>query len=112
MNPKRKPEFLRQGAKSKKKIGMKWRRPRGINSKLLVQRKGKGFMPNVGYGAPRNLRFLHPSGFKEVLIQNLNDLNKIDNKKEAGRISHSIGRKKRQVILEKAKDLNIKILNP
>ena len=112
MNPRRKPKFLRHGAKAKKKVGMKWRRPRGINTKMKIQKKGKGFMPKVGYGAPRNLRGLHPSGFREVFIQNLNDLNKIDNKKDAGRISHTIGKKKRQMILEKAKELNIRILNP
>jgi len=112
MNPRKKPKFLRQGAKAKKKVGKKWRRPRGEHSKLRKKIKGKGFLPKAGYGAPKKLRGLHPSGFKEVFIQNLNDLNKIDNKKEAGRISHKIGKKKRQMILEKAKELNIKILNP
>jgi len=112
MNPRKKPKFLRHGAKAKKKVGKKWRRPSGRHSKMKLKKKGKGFMPKVGYGAPRNLRGLHPSGLKEVLVQNLNDLDKIDNKKEAGRISHKIGKKKRQKILEKAKELNIKILNP
>jgi len=112
MNPRRKPKFLRHGAKARKAVGMKWRRPRGRHTKMKIYKKGKGHMPKVGYGAPKNLRWLHPSGFREVLIQNLNDLNKIDNKKEAGRISHRIGKKKRQMILEKAKELNIKILNP
>jgi len=112
MNPRKKPEFLRHGAKARKAVGMKWRRPRGRHTKMKIYKKGKGHMPKVGYGAPKNLRGLHPSGFKEVFIQNLNDLNKIDNKNEAGRISHKIGKKKRQMILEKAKELNIKILNP
>jgi large subunit ribosomal protein L32e len=69
-------------------------------------------MPTVGYGAPKELRGLHPSGFKEVLIQNLDDLKKIDREKEAGRISRRIGKRKRKLILERAKELNIKILNP
>ena len=68
-------------------------------------------MPNVGYGAPRELRGLHPSGFREVYIQNLNDLEKIDTEKEAGRISGRIGNKKRKLIVEKAKELKIKLLN-
>ena len=79
---------------------------------MKIRKKGKGFMPSVGYGAPKELRGLHPSGFREVLIQNLNDLEKIDREKEAGRISHRIGKKKRKLILERAKELNIKILNP
>ena len=112
VNPKNKPKFLRQGARAYKRLGKKWRKPRGIHSKLLHHEKSRGAMPTPGYGAPKKLRGLHPSGFREVFIQNLNDLNKIDNKKDAGRISHTIGKKKRQMILEKAKELNIKILNP
>jgi large subunit ribosomal protein L32e len=111
VNPKKKPKFMRQGTTYLKKIGKKWRRPRGTHSKLKVYEKSKGSMPNVGYGAPRELRGLHPSGFKEFLIQNLNDLERINKDKEVGRISGRIGNKKRKIIVEKAKELNIKLLN-
>jgi len=112
VNPKKKPKFWKQGARYLKRVKKRWRRPRGTHSKLKKQEKSKGSIPNVGYRAPKNLRGLHPSGFKEVFIQNLNDLGRIDTEKEAGRIASSIGQKKRKVILEKAKELNIKILNP
>jgi len=111
VNPKKKPKFKRQGTTYLKKVGKSWRRPRGTQSKLKVYEKSKGSMPNVGYGAPRELRGLHPSGFREVYIQNLNDLEKIDTEKEAGRISGRIGNKKRKLIVEKAKELKIKLLN-
>jgi large subunit ribosomal protein L32e len=58
------------------------------------------------------MRGLHPSGFKEVLIQSLKDLERIDKEKEAGRIAHTVGRKKRELIIQKASELGIKILNP
>ncbi|MBL7169830.1 MAG: hypothetical protein ISS48_02330 [Candidatus Aenigmarchaeota archaeon] len=69
-------------------------------------------MPNVGYCAPRKLRGLHPSGFKEVLIQNIKDLEKIDPKEQAGRISGTMGKRKKKIMLEKAKEKGVKILNP
>jgi large subunit ribosomal protein L32e len=112
VNPRKKPKFLRQGTTYLKKVGRVWRRPKGTHTKLKVMEKNKGFMPNVGYGAPRELRYLHPSGLKEVLIQNLKDLEKIDKEKEAIMISHTIGEKKRKVIVNKANELKIKILNP
>ena len=112
VNPRKKPKFLRQGAKYLKKVKKNWRRPKGLHSKLKVKKKSKGPMPEVGYRAPKSSRGLHPSGFKEVLIQNFNDLKKIDNITEAGRISSKIGMKKRKLIIEKAKEFKIKILNP
>ncbi len=112
VNPRKKSKFLKQGAKYLKRVKKKWKKPRGRHSKLKVKEKSKGAMPKIGYGAPKNLRGLHPSGFKEVLIQNLTDLESIDKEKEAGRISHKIGKKKRKNILERAEKLGIKILNP
>ena len=111
VNPRKKPKFLKQGARYLKRVKKRWRRPGGRHSKLKVREKSKGSMPSVGYRAPKKLRGLHPSGFREILIQNLNDLERIDREKEAGRISSRIGKKKRKVILERAKELNVKILN-
>jgi large subunit ribosomal protein L32e len=83
-----------------------------MHGKIRRRERGKGRMPSVGYGAPRELRYLHPSGLKEVLIFNLNGLGEIDKKNEAARISHSIGEKKRKEILKKAEELKVKVLNP
>jgi large subunit ribosomal protein L32e len=112
VNPRKKPKFVRQGANYLKKVKKKWRRPRGLHSKLKLKQKSKGKIPNVGYGAPKSKRGLHPSGLKEVYVQNLKDLDKIDNKTQAGRISAQVGKKKKKLILEKAKGMKIKILNP
>lgn len=112
VNPRKKPKFHKQGANYLKRIKKRWRKPRGRDSKLRKREKSKGKVPNVGYRAPRNLRGLHPSGLEEVMIQNIKDLEKIDPKKQAGRVSSSIGKKKKNLILEKAKGFKIKILNP
>ena len=111
MNPKKKPKFLRQGTYLKK-VKKVWRRPRGVHSKLKVHEKSKGSLPNVGYGAPKKMRRLHPSGLKEVMVYNLTDIENINKEKEAGRLSSGIGQKKKKIIVERAKQLKIRILNP
>jgi len=111
-NPRKKPEFLRQGGHAYKRLGSKWRHPIGIHSKLRRKEKSKGKMPTIGYRAPKELRYLHPSGMKEVLIHNVNELSRIDSKIEAAKIAHSVGKKKRIEILKKAEEMKIKVLNP
>lgn len=108
----KKPKFLRWRAKNLKKLGMKWRKPRGHHSKQRKRKKGRPKMPSPGYGAPKRLRGLHPSGFREVLVSNHAILEKMDSKIEAARISGSVGKKKRDLILKRAEELKIKVLNP
>jgi len=112
MNPRKKPKFIRQSGQEYVRLGNKWRRPRGVHSKLKIKERGKGFIPNPGYGAPRQLRFKHPSGLYEVLVHNLAELQKLDAKMQAARIAASVGRKKKADIMKKAEELRIKILNP
>lgn len=112
VNPRNKPEFKRHMSEAYVRIGESWRKPRGIHSKVRIGEKGKPRRPKIGYGAPKSLRFLHPSGYKEVLVRNLKDLEKVDKEKEAIRIASSIGKKKREEIIKVAKERNIWILNP
>jgi large subunit ribosomal protein L32e len=90
----------------------KWRRPKGSQSKMRKKIKFKGKMPSKGYMAPKELRYLHPSGYKEVLVYTTKDLEKINPEKEAARIASKVGKRKRIEIMKKAEKLKIKILNP
>jgi len=113
VNPKKKRrKFLRQGARNLKRLGEKWRKPRGSQSKLRKQKKSRGKIPKIGYKAPKDLRGLHPSGFKEILITSIKDLAHVDPKKHVIRISSRVGKKLREQIIEKAKELKVKVLNP
>jgi large subunit ribosomal protein L32e len=105
------PHFRRQEWFRYKRLGTAWRKPRGKHSKM---RRHKGYRQNVvsiGYKGPSLTKGLHPSGFKEVLVYNVNDLKKLDPKKEAARIGHSVGVKKRIEIGEKAEELGVRVLN-
>ena len=108
---KSKPEFARQESWRYKRIKSRWRAPRGIDSKMRYKLKAYPKQPSSGYRSPLKVRGLHPSGFEDILISNINDLSKIDASKQAARISRTVSVRKRLVIVEKAKQLGIKILN-
>jgi len=112
VNPRKKPKFRRWLSHELKRIDKSWRRPRGMHSKIREHEKSKFRIPNKGFGAPKELRGLHPSGFKEILVSNVNDLERVDPKIQAVKIAHAVGKKKRVEILKKAEELKIKVLNP
>ncbi|MFQ6135803.1 MAG: 50S ribosomal protein L32e [Candidatus Hydrothermarchaeales archaeon] len=111
MQKKKKPKFKRQESARYKKLGDKWRKPRGIHSKLRKGKRGKGVKPSIGYGNPERIRGVHPSGFREVLISNPSKLDDIDPKTQAVRIAGKVGKRKRGEILKKARKLKLKVLN-
>ena len=112
MKKRKKPKFLRQGSKNLVRVKENWRRPRGKQSKLRMHKKARGLLPNAGYGSPKSIRGFHPSGFEDVLVYNISNLEKIDSKKQACRIASTFGKKKRFEIMKKALELKIKVLNP
>lgn len=108
---KKKPTFRRQEWFRKKAVGVKWRKPRGIHSKLREHEKARGSLPRPGYGSPSAVRGLNRQGYTEVLVRNLNDLGKIDPKEEIAIIARGVGKKKRLELLEFAVKNNIKVGN-
>lgn len=107
----RKPKFRRQEWHRYKKLGQKWRKTRGKTSKTRRYEGRKPAMPTIGYCSPKATKGLHPSGYQDVLVCNLKELEKLDPATQAGRISSTVGFKKREVMLQKAKELGIKVLN-
>lgn len=107
----KKGKFRRQEWFRYPRLGTKWRKPRGLHSKMRRRLKYRPKMPNVGYCAPKEARYLHSSGFKEVLVFNPKDLDDIDPNIEAARIGHTVGTRKRRSIEERAQELGIRVLN-
>ena len=107
----KKPDFVRQESWRYKRVKSSWRRPRGEDSKMRKKKGGWPKSAEVGYRSPKKVRGLHPSGLEEVIVNSLKDLEKV-NSKQAVRIGHTVGMKKRITIIERAKKDNLRILNP
>ena len=88
-----------------------WRAPHGMDNKQRRNFKYRGSLVRVGHGKVASARGLHPSGFKEVMVHNLNDLETIDPETQAARIGRTVGGRKRENIHARADELGIRILN-
>jgi len=86
----------------------KWRFPRGIDVRHDVS---EGAYPKEGYRTPRKFRGVHPSGYREFRVDSLNDLVHVPDN-HAIRVSAGLGRKKKMLIVDKAIEKGVKVLNP
>lgn len=108
---KKKPEFLRSESWRYSKLSESWRRPRGLDHKMRRKIKGWPPMVSTGYKGPIIARGLHPSGYSEVLIHNVQEVSNVDSKTQVARIAHTVGRKKRAEIIAQARKKKITVLN-
>ena len=88
-----------------------WRAPHGMDSKQRRNYRYRGSLVRVGHGKVAEARGLHPSGFREVMVHNINDLEPIDPETQAARIGRTVGGRKREHIHARADELGIRILN-
>ena len=109
----KKPDFIRQDYQRRKRLGrkLKWRKPKGIHSKIRHHFKGRRKMPSPGYKSPIKVKGLHASGLKIINISSVEDIKKIKREIEGVVISKSVGMKKRLDILKKAKEIKVAVLN-
>ena len=107
----RRPAFKRQEWFRYSKLGESWRRPKGIHSKMKRNLKRRPPVVDIGFRGPAEVRGLHPSGFEEVMVYNVEGLEGIDPKAQAVRIGGTVGTKKRIDIQERADELGIRVLN-
>ena len=108
---KSKPSFLRPESWRYTRLKESWRRPRGLDHKMRRKFKGWPATVNVGYRGPKAARELHPSGWREVLVYNTDELGQIDPKTQAIRIAHAVGKRKRIKIIAEARKRKMRILN-
>ena len=108
----KKPVFVRQESWRYTRVKNRWRKPKGVDSKMRLGRKGWPDSPNVGYKTPKAVRGLHPSGFYEALVYTTAGLEGLDPKQVALRIASNVGARKRIVLLEEARKRGFLVLNP
>jgi large subunit ribosomal protein L32e len=105
------PKFVRQESWRYSRLAENWRKPKGVDNKMRKQVSGVPALVKVGYRGPKKARGLHPSGYRDKLVHNVRDLEKLDPKTDAARIGHAVGRRKRIDIVNKANVFSIKVLN-
>lgn len=107
----RKPEFVRQDAHKVKSLERKWRKPKGIHSKMRHKFKGYRKLVSKGYKSPADVRGLSGKGMEMILINNTDDLQKLNAKTQAAVIAKTVGMRKKLAIVDKANEMNIAITN-
>jgi large subunit ribosomal protein L32e len=107
----RRPKFVRQESWRYDRLAENWRKPRGKDNKMRKQISGTPRLVKVGYRGPKTTRGLHPSGYTDNLVFNINDLIKLDPAKDAARFAHTVGKRKRIELISKAESMHIKVLN-
>jgi len=110
---KRNIPFPRYQSDEYVKVKSSWRRPRGIDSRHRCKAKGLTKTVKVGYGSDKATRHLMPSGFYKFVVSNVKQLEVLmmQNRKYAAEVAHNVSSRKRKEIVERAAELNIKVLN-
>ncbi|MFO8016404.1 MAG: eL32 family ribosomal protein [Candidatus Woesearchaeota archaeon] len=107
----RKPDFVRQSIHKKIGIEERWRKPKGLHSKMRLGRKGHSRKVKPGYGSPAQVKGKSREGLDMVLVSNPQQLKGIDTSKQGILISSGTGKRKKLAILEEAVKNKITVLN-
>jgi len=106
----KKPKFIIQDSHKKIRLRGRWKRPRGLHSKMRLKRRGRRKSVSVGYRTAKKERGLY-KGLKVVYIDSMKRLKNIDSKKEGIIISNKTGLKKKIEILKEAERGGIGVIN-
>jgi large subunit ribosomal protein L32e len=113
ISSKRRVEFLRTlwWKFPKFENNLKWVKPKGKDNKMRLRIKGYPPIVEIGYRVPEDIRGLHPSGLKPIVIYNAEELDKLDPRSYIIYIASTVGVRKRRDILEKARSKGFRVAN-
>ena len=110
---KRSKHFTRPYFERFQRIGSSWRRPRGIDNPIRRRYRGMARMAKIGFGNDKKTRHQLPNGFKKFLVKNLEDMDVLlmNNRKFCAEIAANLSARKKALIIKKAQEMNVKIIN-
>src|SRR5574342_479150 len=107
---KRRPEFVMQDHHKRPETQRRWRKPKGMHSKMRHGVWGRPASVSVGYRGPAEVRGLHNSGLQMVLINTLSELAALDVKTQ-GAVLSNVGGKRKTELLTACKQKNVTVFN-
>lgn len=110
---RKRPAFNRQETWKLKRFknNPTWRKPRGHSSKMRRKLKGNPALVSIGYRGPKAVRYFHPSGAPEHYVTNVAEMERVPEGTVA-RIASAVGTKKKVLIVAKAHERGIRVVNP
>ncbi len=109
---KKNPSFARYESWRYKKLkNSGWRKQRGIDNKTRRKTKTGVKSPHIGYGTPKQIRGLHPSGLQDIIVMHLHELDNLDPEIHGIRVARRLGARKRIELVDTARDKGFKVLN-
>lgn len=107
----KKPDFVRQDSHKKAKLGDSYRKPRGLQSKMRLHKRGYNKTPSQGYRSPVLARNLTDDGLAPFVVYSIKDLDRINPENECVIIASTVGNKKRIDILKTCVEKKINVAN-
>ncbi len=107
----RTPYFRRFESWRYARIDYPWRKPKGVDNHQRLSVKGWPHLVKIGYRVPKEVRYLHPSGYRDILIHNVKELEALLPDTDAARFAAGVGKRKRIELATRAKELGIRVLN-
>ncbi|MAG21988.1 MAG: hypothetical protein CL943_01605 [Candidatus Diapherotrites archaeon] len=87
----------------------RWRKPRGID---IYFKQEDGLYPKTGYKTAKDIRGVHPSGYNAILVNNEAELERVASIENAAvMLAKTLGKRKRNILVEKADKLGLTVLN-
>eukprot|EP00994_Dinema_validum_P005423 NODE_3568_length_541_cov_1020.833333_g3028_i0.p2 GENE.NODE_3568_length_541_cov_1020.833333_g3028_i0~~NODE_3568_length_541_cov_1020.833333_g3028_i0.p2 ORF type:complete len:139 (-),score=20.75 NODE_3568_length_541_cov_1020.833333_g3028_i0:72-488(-) len=107
------PRFNRYQSDMFLRVKPSWRKPHGIDSSFRRRFKGTPAMVKIGYQGAKKTRHVHADGKKHFLVKNVKELDMLMmvNKKYTARVAHAVSARTRKAIVERAKQLSVKVFN-
>ena len=87
-----------------------WRKPKGKDNKMRLEIKGYPPRVKVGYRNQADIRGLHPSGLKPVVISNAKDLEKLNPQEHIVYIASTVGLRKRMELVKVALEKGFRVV--
>ncbi len=107
----KKPSFRRHDSHKKKRVSANWRRPKGLQNKQRLHRKGYARGIATGYGSPKAVKGLSRNGLVQQIVSTVSQFDALDPKTDGIIIARTVGNRSRANLLQVAQSKGFTVLN-